>query len=199
MYLKNTSATASVVLNTIVGKIGLKPGEIINLQHKLLPPISKSVIQVDKEEYLFFRQGTEKVEKPAEQEIPNNTQSAGSVGEQVELEETEEVIENVQTIVEGMSKDVQNQDILDFVKGLLTKPKEEFEKAGEEPKEDPFAVKETKTEQEIKNLEIELEKLRDLWQQTKAPSKKGKIAKQIKELQKQIDKLNKEIERNADE
>lgn len=199
MYLKNTSATASVVLNTIVGKIGLKPGEIIDLQHKLLPPISKTVIQVDKEEYLSFRQGTEKVEKSSEQEIPNNAQSAGSVGEQVELEETEDVIENVQTIVEGMSKDVQNQDILDFVKGLLTKPKEEFEKAGEEPKEDPFTVKETKTEQEIKNLEIELEKLRDLWQQTKAPSKKGKIAKQIKELQKQIDKLNKEIERNADE
>jgi hypothetical protein len=56
MYLKNSSDTAVVILNTVVGKIGLKPQEIINLEHKVLPPISDKVVRVTEEEYFTIKE-----------------------------------------------------------------------------------------------------------------------------------------------
>ena len=54
MYLKNTSKTVTVMLNTVVGRICMKPGEVINLEHKLLPPVSANIKKTTEEEFRKF-------------------------------------------------------------------------------------------------------------------------------------------------
>ena len=39
MYLKNTSNTMCVTVNTIRGKVGIDPQEIVDIKYKILPPV----------------------------------------------------------------------------------------------------------------------------------------------------------------
>ena len=204
MYLKNTSQSINVVLNTVVGKIAILPQEIIDLEYKLLPPISKHIKQVSKEDYLLFRKEGKQLENEDTQtntEIVNEDESF--VDEQnteiAEIEDTNIVMEEVQNIVEDISKDISDQDIMSFVKNLLlNKEQVNFEEKGTEPKQDVLQIKETDSEDEKKLLEQQIEQLKETWKSTKAPAKKGKISKQIKELEKQLEKLEKDLQKNVE-
>lgn len=192
MYLKNTSKTTSIVINTLVGKIGIKPQEVIDLQHKLLPPVSSSIKTVTKEDYLLFRQEKQLSEEPATAtETTSIHEDTQSNTEMVKQDEVDETLNDVQNIVSDITKDLADNDIMGFVKDLLAK-KPNFEEKGELPKTDPLIVTETDTEDKITYLKQQIEQLKVSWQEAKAPAKKGKISKQIKELQKQLDKLNAE-------
>ena len=185
MYLKNSSDTAVVILNTVVGKIGLRPQEIINLEHKVLPPISDKVVRVTEEEYLSFRKGPKEDLESMEETKTEDSQQTGR-------EDTANTIESVQSIIEDVSKNLVDTSALDFVKSLLN-PK--FEDVGSDPETDPLSVQETDSVSEVSQLEKQIEDLKQTWKTAPTPKKKDKISKHIKELQKQLEKLSK----NADE
>ena len=196
MYLKNTSKTVTVVINTVVGKIGLKPGEVINLEHKLLPPVSAHIKKTTEEEYNNFR--NPKME--GEEQTQTNIQPDENTNKQ--LDEVKNEKDVTQTITDGIEDDT----AADFIKKLFTfntlqkeeeeteEQKPDFESKGETPKTDPLIVKKTDSTPEIEELETQLKDLKEAWKETKQVRKKDKIHKQIKEVQKQLDKLKKELD-----
>lgn len=195
MYLKNTSKTVTVVINTVVGKIGLKPGEVINLEHKLLPPVSAHIKKTTEEEYNNFR--NPKME--GEEQTQTNIQPNENTNKQLDEIKNENV---TQTITDGIEDDT----AADFIKKLFTfntlqkeeeeteEQKPDFESKGETPKTDPLIVKKTDSTPEIEELETQLKDLKEAWKEAKQVRKKDKIHKQIKEVQKQLDKLKKELD-----
>lgn len=189
MYLKNTSHTVAVILNTVVGKIGVKPGEVVNIEHKILPPISDKIVKATEEEYISFRKGPIEMDK---QDESTETQDTGDNGQTGTEDDVDSTVESVQTIIEDVSKTLGDNTALDFVKNLLA-PK--FEILGVEPDTDALEVVETDSKDEIQQLEKQIEDLKVTWKDAPTPKKKDKISKQIKELQKQLEKLSK----NADE
>lgn len=199
MYLKNTSKTVTVVINTVVGKIGLKPGEVINLEHKLLPPVSAHIKKTTEEEYNNFR--NPKVE--GEEQTQTNIQPNENTNKQLdEIKNENENKDVAQTITDGIEDDT----AADFIKKLFTfntlqkeeeeteEQKPDFESKGETPKTDPLIVKKTDSTPEIEELETQLKDLKEAWKEAKQVRKKDKIHKQIKEVQKQLDKLKKELD-----
>ena len=186
MYLKNTSQTAAVILNTVVGKIGIKPNEIINIEHKILPPIPDKIVKVTQEEYLSFRKMPA---QPLEQMQDNEEQDVNDDGQA----DTEAIVDSVQDIIEDMSKTLADNSALDFVKSLLTP---NFQPLSEEPDVDPLQITQTDGLDEAAQLEKQIEDLKQTWKNAPTPKKKDKIYKQIKELQKQLQKVKKE---DADE
>jgi hypothetical protein len=196
MYLKNTSKTVTVVINTVVGKIGLKPGEVINLEHKLLPPVSAHIKKTTEEEYNNFR--NPKME--GEEQTQTNIQPDENTNKQ--LDEVKNEKDVTQTITDGIEDDT----AADFIKKLFTfntlqkeeeeteEQKPDFESKGETPKTDPLIVKKTDSTPEIEELETQLKDLKEAWKEAKQVRKKDKIHKQIKEVQKQLDKLKKELD-----
>lgn len=204
MFLKNTSDRVVVVINTIVGKIGVKPQEIININHKVLPPISSYIKQVTEDEYLLFRQGTTKVEEQDKEQVEQNEGTDGS--ESTVLDENVNTIipnaniEDVQNIAEEVSKGLADNDVMDFVKNLLgNKDNDKFEEKGTNPDSNPLGVQITDSSDEIKELEKQIEELQQTWKEAKTPRKRDKTSKQIKEVQKQLDKLKKDISKDNEE
>lgn len=204
MFLKNTSDRVVVVINTIVGKIGVKPQEIININHKVLPPISSYIKQVTEDEYLLFRQGTTKVEEQDKEQVEPNEGTDGS--ESTVLDENVNTIipnaniEDVQNIAEEVSKGLADNDVMDFVKNLLgNKDNDKFEEKGTNPDSNPLGVQITDSSDEIKELEKQIEELQQTWKEAKTPRKRDKTSKQIKEVQKQLDKLKKDISKDNEE
>lgn len=215
MYLKNNSERVVVVINTVVGKIGIQPGEIIDLQCNLLPPVSENIIKVDEEEYLLFckkSKKTDEVDKIQVNKVINEScLSNDSLDEQItqqkseiETNTTEPVPEN---IIQEVTQTIQDPNTSDFIKNLFVfkEPQEEptetqdtldsiidFEEKGQEPEENALQVKEMDSQSLINKLKQDVDKLKSIWSQTKNIRKKDKLSKQIKEMQKQIDKLEKE-------
>lgn len=168
MYLKNISGR-SVVINTTIGKLGIKPGEVIDLKYKVLPPMSTSLKEVSEEEFISFckkRDGiVEEVKKVVESEV---TEPESVVPEQ-------KVEENIE---------VQDPSVMDFVNQLINpEPDKEQEEA--------LKVVETQPDDQITKLEQQIEDLRVVWSTTNSPRRKEKIGKEIKELQKQLKKIKK--------
>jgi len=178
MYLKNTSSTAAVVLNTVVGKVGINPGEVIDLKYKILPPVSRSLIQISQEEYMAL------------------TSPKDIIKEVIEMKEDEEKLEELEkepeTVVEPPTDkeeneqkeeealEIQDQGVMNLVNALFNqKPV------------DPLKVQETDSTDEISNIEQQIKDLRDSWKSTNSPRKKERIQKDIKELQKRLNKLKK--------
>lgn len=194
MYLKNTSNTVSVTINTVVGKIGIKPGEIADIKHKVLPPLSVHIKQVTEGDYNTFRFGTKEVEEPVEtvelenKDIPGETDTPNDV-------KTEEIEEETQVLQEDYASDIIAK-LLNQQKVEDVKPEINFEQKADDPKTDPLLVQKTDSTTELQQLTNQIDELKKAWQDVRTPRKKEKIAKQIKELQKQVDKLNKDL--NAD-
>lgn len=197
MYLQNTSDTVVVMINTVVGRFGLKPHEVIHLEQKLLPPISEYIKKITEEEYHTFRGEPEQVEEQIE-EPKQSTQTMGDESHQEDSVEEE--------IVEDITKTLQDTNASNFIKQLLNfseppqvqtpePPSIDFESKGDTPSTDALIIKETNSGNEIEEMEKQLEELKKAWVATKTPKKKDKISKQIKEIQKQIDKLKKDTDK----
>lgn len=216
MYLKNKSNTVVVVINTVVGKIGIQPGEIIDLQCNLLPPVSENIIKVTQEEYLLFCKSKQPmVEKtiqeineiPLQQNISTHSSNEESIENPVEAQPINDVEEDVPVeIIDEVTQNIQDPNTSDFIKNLLNfdKPvineeiseEEEiinFEEKGNLPEENALLVKDMDSQKAVKKLKEELQELKNIWVKTRNIRKKDKLSKQIKELQKQLDKLEKEI------
>lgn len=201
MYLQNTSDTVVVMINTVVGRFGLRPKEVINLEQKLLPPVSEHIVKITEEEYNNFRKGTEKVEEQT-QEIESTDENADTA-----MDNEAVVDETTQEVLEDITKSLQDSNTANFIQQLLninppTSPKEKpvepaFEEQGEDTTTDALKVNSTDSSGELQTMEKQLEELKKAWAGTKVVKKKDKISKQIKELQKQIDKLKKDT--SADE
>jgi len=179
MYLKNTSDRKIIMVSTVVGKIGLKPGEAVEVNHKLLPPINRNIKEITKEDYLLFRQGTEEIKKPVEEVATQDVEQFG--------QDTQ--IKDIETIAQEATKDLADNNVMEFISNLLAT---KFEENGEETDAKPLEVQETDSKNEVEALETQIEQLKDTWVKEKAIRKKDKISKQIKELQKQLDKLKKD-------
>ena len=188
MFLKNISQTAAVTINTVVGKVGLNPQEVIKLEEKILPPLPSSLREATEEEYLTFREKrygvietsieskTEITEQHVEtvREIPQPTEE--QINASLETKKDEEIIETVKST-----------EIPKESKGLISKlfNNKLFSVNGETEIVTPVIEPVPENTQ----LEKQLETLKETWKQTKQAKRKEKITKQIKELQKQIDKL----------
>lgn len=59
MYFKNSSEGCTVVLMTEKGKITIKPGEVVDIKHKIFAPVSRHIVKATEEEYLTFREKTQ--------------------------------------------------------------------------------------------------------------------------------------------
>ena len=217
MYLKNTSSTVCVMINTAVGKFGLQPGEVTDLKHKLLPPLSSHIKKITEEEYNTFRNPEQKPKeqtKEISEELANKLQQLDqALGEQSintqEQTDTEQttIISDVttETIIDDVTEDIKDEQASDFIKKLFIfgnaqpeqkeEQKEElkFEEHGQAPTTDALKVEQTDSSNELTQMEAQLAKLKELWKQADTVRKKDKIHKQIKEVQKQIDKLNKDL------
>ena len=181
MYLKNTSKRA-IVINTVIGKVGIKPGEIIDIKYKILPPVSSALVQVQEEEYISFcekREGT--IETVIKMEKPDVPEYKPVV--------PEENLDDLEKIEEPEEVEIQDPGIMGFVNNLInpeTKEKEE-----DKEKEKALKVVETETKDQITKLEQQIEDLKVVWSTATSPRRKEKIGKEIKELQKQLKKLKK--------
>ncbi len=205
MYLQNTSDTVVVMINTVVGRFGLKPHEVIHLEQRLLPPISEHIKKITEQEYNTFRGEPEKTEEPP-QELERTSQTVDNEShkESVEDQQPEEIVEDI-------TKNLQDTNASNFIKQLLNfseppqevetpKPIIDFEAKGQEATTDALITQNTDSTNELSDMEKQLEELKKAWMATRTPKKKDKISKQIKEVQKQIDKLNKDINKvDADE
>lgn len=56
MYFKNSSEACTVVMMTEVGKITVKPGEIVDIKHKIYAPMSRHIVRATEEEFLTFQE-----------------------------------------------------------------------------------------------------------------------------------------------
>lgn len=200
MYFKNVSETMSITVNTVIGKLGVKPGECIELNEKIYPPLPSTLRKITEEEYHSFRQGKQ----------PINTQVTAEKTEDVSKDTqldtgldnpngTADVVPSIEATIETA---LQDPGIMDFVKNLLNKGAMEnpepgqpvVEKVEEKPKEivkpqQALKVKEVKKADVEKSIEEQINELKATWVETKNARKKEKLAKQIKELQKQSEKL----------
>ena len=172
MYLKNTSNTMCVTINTIRGKVGINPHEIADIKYKILPPVSRHLVQVDEAEYRSFCGEDEHVESTVETVQEPTVQQPASVAET----KREERLEDMERTDEPNG--IKDPSIMSFVNSLLN-PKEN----------EALVVKETDSQDELKTIEQQIEDLKTAWKETKSPNKKAKITKEIKELQKQLKKI----------
>ncbi len=180
MYLKNTSTTKSVVINTARGKVGIKPQEVADIKYKILPPVSKSIQQISEEEYFSFcekRKGTtEAIIEVKEKDIDKPS----IVVEEERLDDLERTEDEV------VETDIKNPSIMSFVNSLI-EPKPEIK----DKENEALVVTDTDSADESAELEQQIADLKNSWTATKSPRKKEKIAKEIKELQKQLKKIKK--------
>lgn len=211
MYLKNRSDRMSIVINTVSGKIGMKPKEIINLNVKLLPPIPSNLVEVSEHDYLTFQEA-----KNGTMETIIESQTLGNEIHDVPNKEMGETgvtnpITQEQTVTpDDITDQIKDDGIMDFVKtlfksGMLDEPQNpqdmqtiiqdqpetstEEEVVEDETPADALVVEDTNDQTELEKLESKLDELTKTWLETKAARKKEKLQKQIKELQKQINKL----------
>lgn len=176
MYLKNTSKVACIVINTVRGKVGIKPQEIVDIQYKILPPVSKSLVEVDAEDYLTFRQGTANVMEEVIEAVEHTVQPAPSVASEQRLADMEKQEDEV--------LEIQDTGIMGFVNSLIEKKDEDASDAS-----DALVVTETDSTDEVAILEQQLADLKLTWQQTRNSRTKEKLTKEMKELQKQLKKI----------
>lgn len=207
MYLKNTSDRVVVVINTVVGKVCIKPGEVINLKHKLLPPLSAHIKKATEEDYNNFRNPKQEVEKPVEKPEEPVVADAGQDDTKLDEASTEEIkdVDDSKDEID-ITDEIKDENAADFIKKLFLfnamqaenpepeKTEPEFESKGEEPETDALEIKKTDSNPELEELESQLEELKAAWVEAKPVRKKDKIHKQIKELQKQIDKIKKDMD-----
>lgn len=169
MYLKNTSNTMCVTINTIRGKVGIDPQEIADIKYKILPPVSRHLVQVEEADYLSFCGKTEETEPKMETVKTEVVQQPASVVEEDKLENMERTDE---------PNEIKDPSIMSFVNSLLN-PKEN----------EALVVAQTDSTSEVEAIEQQIEDLKTAWKETKSPNKKAKITKEIKELQKQLKKI----------
>ncbi len=104
-----------VMINTIVGKITVKPHEVINLKERILPPISRHLVEATEDDYLSFqeaKQGT--VEAVTQLLDDKKEQSDTKVEETTVVENTENKVEVTTTKPEPVLTEEQaQQQIID--------------------------------------------------------------------------------------
>lgn len=206
MYLKNSSESVCVIINTIVGKVAIKPGEVINLKEKILPPLSKRIVEVSEEEYRNFCTGQPTPKEPVEEVVPAPNTDLTQENSTMESEATMDVKAQQETINEFAK--MGNQDIVDFVNQLFKKnmlatsntdPQGIVEDTKDNviydeakiipPVEESLVVEQTTINKEKQDLEKTIHALEETWKAAKTAKKKEKLGKQIKELKKQLEKF----------
>ena len=206
MYLKNSSESVCVIINTIVGKVAIKPGEVINLKEKILPPLSKRIVGVSEEEYRNFCTGQSTPKEPVEEVVTAPNTDPTQENPTMESEATMDVKAQQETINEFAK--MGNQDIVDFVNQLFKKnmlatsntdPQGIVEDTKDNviydeakiipPVEESLVVEQTTINKEKQDLEKTIHALEETWKAAKTAKKKEKLGKQIKELKKQLEKF----------
>ena len=220
MYLKNISKETRVIVRTRMGKFSMDPGEVVEVKERLYSPISSNLREATEEEYKSFLKGEKQIEESNEtmddtvsgetntkdidetiKASDNKIQAINAVKD--ELTGVDEITpETIANTIDKVSKDIKDNDTLDFIKNLfqanmmaskeVVVEKEEVKsKKKQEKVEEKEALKvQTTTENTQRQiLEEQIANLKETWKKAKMPKKKEKIAKQIKELQKQLDKI----------
>ena len=212
MYLKNSSESVCVIINTIVGKVAIKPGEVINLKEKILPPLSKRIVEVSEEEYRNFCTGQSTPKEPVEEVVtaPNTDLAQENSTMESEATMASEATMDVNAQQETINEFAKmgNQDIVDFVNQLFKKnmlatshtdPQGIVEDTKDNviydeakiipPVEESLVVEQTTINKEKQDLEKTIHALEETWKAAKTAKKKEKLGKQIKELKKQLEKF----------
>ena len=161
MYFRNVSQTMSITINTVVGKLGVKPGECIELNEKIYPPLPSTLMKISEEEYFSFREGAKQPQKQVEKVQTENVQPDGHVD--TKLDETHVDDSENPTMEQTIEEALKDPGIMDFVKSLLNKgvmePPKDGEKVIEEitehPKEEIKPQKALKVK-EVKKADVEL-------------------------------------------
>ena len=206
MYLKNTSNTVLVIINTARGRVSIKPQEIVDIKYKILPPISRSIVQVTEKDYLaFFEQKKSEISAVTnikEEDLVKdrvNISSKGEDGKEESLDDLDRIDDEIEQPLSKVEADVVS-DLIEVTEtkvavavdeeevndGKVVEVKEEEEKNENEA----LVVTETNSDDEIAVLNKQIEELRKAWAATSAVRKKEQLSKKIKELQKQLKKIN---------
>ena len=174
MYLKNISATALVTINTSVGKVGLKPLEVIDLKYKLVTPVSDSIRNATKEEFLQYLEKTGGLKavidaELAEKDTIESKDTIPSDVQEIKLPET-----SVLTVTEPQMPESQVQE--------PTIPEQTLEK------QEALNVKNVKLDKKTQ-LENKINDLTKTWEDAQDARQKEKIYKQLKKCKEQYEKL----------
>ena len=189
MYFRNVSETMSITVRTAVGIVGVKPGEVIELNEKIYPPLPSTLRKITEEEYFSFREGKQPNNTPHTEEKTGDISKPGQVD--TELDKTNDQVNNAVSVTESKTIESTIEDalkdpgIMDFVKGLLNKGVLEqpqpgqpvVEKIGEKPKEDikpqkALKVQDVKKADVEKSIDEQIAELKQTWVETKNARKK---------------------------
>ena len=144
MYFKNSSEACTVVMLTEVGKITVKPGEVVDIKHKIYAPISKHIVRATEEEFLTFQEAKQGlVQTIIDQETTIGTNviqddskvgTEGTETETVKTEETAKVIPDkcADCYADGKTPDSQQCENCDKPETEETKKDAETEEASKE-------------------------------------------------------------------
>lgn len=222
MYLKNISTNTSAVVNTKVGKICVKPGEVICLKEKVFSPLPRSLRQVSEEEYLNFRNPDTTVEKTLEEranELLDGDNESDKIMEETikdadlkikaidaiktELPEDNITAEDLDNAIQKVSQDIKDEGTLDFIKSLLNLNmfgdkeviiEEEKPKEKDEQEEEKPKEKEALKVQKTTN-ETEKELLEQQIDDLKKSWEKAKQPRKKERIYKEIQELQKQIDK----
>lgn len=190
MYLKNVSEKAVAILNTVVGKVAIKPGEVIKLQYKILPPVPSCLGKVTEEEFLSYIE---------QKEGALSTIIKQQEDKEAELKEVESN-ENFEQLEKTNENGIKDNSVMDFVTSLFKKHDEQKSEDNQSEsldkkdeallQKDALEVQITNSASEAEKIEQQIEDLQQSWKSTKSPRKKERIAKELKELEKRLKKVH---------
>ena len=138
MYLKNVSKNTTASINTKVGKICIRPGEVICLNEKVFSPLAPSLRQATEEEYLSFRNPDKAIENNIEEQNDQpvaGTDKDDTVDERIkdadlkikaidalktELADKEDLTkEDIDSTLDKISTEIKDEGTIDFIKSLF--------------------------------------------------------------------------------
>ena len=138
MYLKNVSKNTTASINTKVGKICIRPGEVICLNEKVFSPLAPSLRQATEEEYLSFRNPDKEIENNIEEQNDQpvaGTDKDDTVDERIkdadlkikaidalktELADKEDLTkEDIDSTLDKISTEIKDEGTIDFIKSLF--------------------------------------------------------------------------------
>lgn len=219
MYLKNASTNTMVTIRTRMGKLSLKPGEVIDLKEKLYSPVSPNLKEATEEEYKSFLAGGK---QPEEQIKEMDNEVSGATDEEIEqtitdsqnkieainavkeeLQSVEEITpETISNTINKLAKDIKDTGTLDFITKLfqanmmadkdvvIDQQEETIEEKSEESIEEKDALKVQTTTENTQRKLIE-EQIAGL----KETWTKAKLPKKKEKIAKQIKELQKQLDK----
>lgn len=189
MFLKNISKDITVVISTVVGKIGVDPGEVVNIKHKILPPISANLKQVSEQEFYAFQKGS-----PELDEIETDTTNI--TDDNIDNQNTNKFMDEIlklsavnAVLNPGVSEGIDETNTTSDTNNSDETQEDKSNDSIVEQIADTLTVKPITSNSQKDLIQQQIDDLKATWLVADSATKKAKIQKDIKKLEKQLSKI----------